>query len=268
MSEGLLRGILNRAIDGILGDLEATTTDEAGVVMFATFRNGRVHTAGMGDGCVFLLRDGLVVPILGSASPEASEGETRVHCGGAPVRLVSGDRIVLCSLPLEEIEASGVPLRDVRPGAAAVQVQTVTDILRLTRGYRDFALAMVDWDPPSVGVEAEGELLDADLADDFADLLASVTGTEMAEPQTREVGRVVADVSQVYDEDNGDILRAMVAAREDDLPDDDVGDTLVPDDNLVLLSPDDEVPGGQRPPDPLDAPEAQPWDDAVHVSSG
>ncbi len=258
MSEGLLRGIVNRAVDGILDDLEATTSDESGVVMFATFRNGRVHTAGLGDGCVLLLRDELLVPILGGGAPEASDGEGRIHVSGGPVRLIPGDRIVLCSLSLEKLEVSGVPLRDVRPGSAAVQVQTMNDILRLTRGYRDFALALVDWDPPSVEVEAEVDLLDADLADDFADLLASVAGAEVAEPQTHEVGRVVADVSRVYDDDNGDIFRALVAASEDELPDD-VGDTLVPEDNLVVLSPDDEVPVGQRPQDPLDAPERRPW---------
>ena len=129
----------------------------------------------------------------------------------------------------------------------------------LVRETRDVALALVDWDPPSTGVEAESDLLDADLADDFADLLASVGGAELAEPHSREVGRVVADVSRVYDEDNGDILRAMVAAREDEVPGDDAGDTLVPEDNLVLVS-DDQGPAGQRAPDPLDAPERHPWD--------
>ena len=142
---------------------------------------------------------------------DASDVAVETACRTAPTRLQPGDRVVLCSAPLSELEAVGGLFELLSFGDAESAAQTLRDLLQVRRGLIDVAVGVVDWPRErSAGTEAPpaSELLNDELVAGFAEVLTAL-GEELDAAQAASETDEGAPQDPFQDGDDDDIFAAM-----------------------------------------------------------
>lgn len=253
VTQGHLQKLVESADRSIRGDLTVMGEGTRATLVYATFRNGRLHTAHTGGGSVVLLRDGEVVAIAGETGvgvpplAGSSKGvQARTHtmhelpwigarrrgdvpgvrvavdCVDAAQRLQPGDRVVLCSAPLGELEAIQPLAEALSFGTPDVAAQSLHDLLELRRGLEDVAVAVVDWphpDAPRREPAAAVALLDDAMMGDLAAALGSLSeqmGDGESTARALAARGIVADdeASDLFWEEDAELFSAVAHALD------------------------------------------------------
>ncbi len=317
-----LVGIIHSVDVSIRGELESEGLGTRGTLVCASFRDGRLYTADTGAGSALVLRGGEVLPILGEpggALPqlrepdggeveragstttlpwigarrkeEAAGCEVFTRRGGCPVKLERGDRLVFCSSPLAELEASGAVRAVLGEGVSEVASQALSDVLRVYRGLDDVAVAVLDWgvEHSEAGADAPESVFDDALLADLTHLVVEITDEldlDAPDPETPPLTlhgsggpeassrrSPVGDANAFWNNDD-DIFEAMAALQQVG-PESDPGvaasapesEPLKPAGVLGAIAPD-ATPGAPEPrgaaeePEPTPSPEDVPTEES------